>query len=134
MAEVSVSIAGRSYRMACDDGQEEHLHELSKAVDDKINAMRKSFGEIGDLRLTVMASVVLADELSDLRRQVEAMRSDTAQLKSADQEELDARRAGEFETAAAIDAVVKRLEAVAKELNAGRRDAGTGADEDDALN
>jgi cell division protein ZapA len=120
--------------MACDDGQEEHLHELSKAVDDKINAMRKSFGEIGDLRLTVMASVVLADELSDLRRQVEAMRSDTAQLKSADQEELDARRAGEFETAAAIDAVVKRLEAVAKELNAGRRDAGTGADEDDALN
>jgi cell division protein ZapA len=134
VAEVSVSIAGRSYRMACDDGQEEHLHELSKVVDAKIAAMRQSFGEIGDLRLTVMASVVLADELSDLRRQVEAMRNDTAQLKSADQEELDARRAGEFETAAAVDAVVKRLEAVARELNAGRRDGTTGADGDDALN
>jgi cell division protein ZapA len=134
VAEVSVSIAGRSYRMACDDGQEEHLHELSKVVDAKIAAMRQSFGEIGDLRLTVMASVVLADELSDLRRQVEAMRNDTAQLKSDDQEELDARRAGEFETAAAVDAVVKRLEAVARELNAGRRDGSTGADGDDALN
>ena len=64
MAEVTLTIAGRNYRMACDDGQEAHRAEIGEMVSRKIEDMRSSFGEIGDKRLTVMAAIVVADELS----------------------------------------------------------------------
>ena len=56
MPHVSVTIAGRAYRMACDEGQEEHLLGLGRFLDDKIDELRDAFGEIGDMRLAVMAA------------------------------------------------------------------------------
>ena len=50
MPQVTVSIAGRSYRMACGDGEEEHLEGLAAVYDAKIEDMRKAFGEIGVIR------------------------------------------------------------------------------------
>ena len=57
MAQISVSIAGRPYRMACDDGQEEHLRTLAARLDLKMAELRVHFGEIGDQRITVMAAL-----------------------------------------------------------------------------
>lgn len=73
MAHVTVTIAGRAYRMACDDGQEEHLSRLGQEVDARIDDLRKAFGEIGDQRLSVMAAITLADELSEMRRRHRAL-------------------------------------------------------------
>jgi cell division protein ZapA len=67
MAQVVVNIAGRPYRMACEDGEEEHLVGLARTVDEKIALMRGSFGEIGDQRLIVMSAIAIADELSEVK-------------------------------------------------------------------
>ena len=55
MAQVNATIAGRQFRLACEDGQEDHLQSLAKDIDQRIIDLRRKFGEIGDTRLTVMA-------------------------------------------------------------------------------
>ena len=59
MGQVSIIVAGRSYRMSCDDGEEEHLEELGRRYDAAIDELRTVFGEIGDQRLMVMAAVLM---------------------------------------------------------------------------
>ena len=69
MAQVTATIAGRQFRLACEDGQEDHLLALSADIDDRIVELRQRFGEIGDTRLTVMAALMVADEMSEARAQ-----------------------------------------------------------------
>jgi cell division protein ZapA len=78
MGQVAVTIDGKSYRMACDDGQEDHLTQLAATFDSRVQDMRKSFGEIGDMRLAVMAAITLADEASELKRKLDAAAGDIA--------------------------------------------------------
>ncbi|MDZ7823563.1 MAG: cell division protein ZapA, partial [Ahrensia sp.] len=59
MAQVNVTIDGKSYRMACDPGQEQHLEELASKFDKYVGHLKQSFGEIGDQRLTVMAGIMV---------------------------------------------------------------------------
>lgn len=116
MAEVTVTIAGRNYRMACDDGQEAHLQRLGDSVDQKITDMRASFGEIGDMRLTVMAAIVIADELAESRSRIAGLEEKLNLLRSGDK---DAIAASEHETAEAvelIDHLAERLEILGADL------------------
>jgi cell division protein ZapA len=48
MSQVNVTINGRQFRMACEDGQEEHLLALARELDTRISGLRTKFGEIGD--------------------------------------------------------------------------------------
>ena len=73
MAQVNVLIAGRTYRMACADGEEDHLKGLAARLDGKIVELRGSFGEIGDGRITVMAAITMADDLSEAERRIAAL-------------------------------------------------------------
>jgi cell division protein ZapA len=75
MAQVVVTIAGRTYRMACDDGEEARLEHLARDFDSRITGLRASFGEIGDQRIIVMAALTLADELAEARRQIGDLQS-----------------------------------------------------------
>jgi cell division protein ZapA len=68
MAHVTVTIGGRSYRLACNEGEEPHLEGLARQIDEKIAEIRESVGEIGDQRLVVMAALTIADELFEARR------------------------------------------------------------------
>ena len=70
MAHVQVTIGGRPYRLACGEGEEEHLMALARMIDGKIAELRGNFGEIGDQRITVMAALTVADELSETQRRV----------------------------------------------------------------
>src|ERR1700722_11542814 len=63
MSQVSVTINGRQFRMACEDGQEGHLMNLARDLDIRIDGLRSKFGEIGNTRLTVMAALTIADTL-----------------------------------------------------------------------
>jgi cell division protein ZapA len=81
MAQLSVTIGGRLYRIACEEGQEAHLEALSADVDRRIAQMRASFGEIGDQRLTVMASIALVDELTEAKRKLAQMEADVQLVK-----------------------------------------------------
>ena len=116
MAHVQVSIAGRSYRMACGDGEEAHLVALAAAFDGKIEELRGSFGEIGDMRLHVMAALTMADELSETRSRVGALESEIAALKavaSAETERIGSAERGAAET---LNRVAERIERLAKGL------------------
>ena len=72
MSQVSVVIAGKTYRIACGDGEEEHLSGLADSFDARIEDMRVSFGEIGEMRLHVMAAITMADELHENRKRIAA--------------------------------------------------------------
>ena len=70
MPEVNVEINGRKYRMACEEGQEAHLQSLADVFNSKIDALKGSFGEIGDSRLTVMAGIAALDELQEAQQEI----------------------------------------------------------------
>ena len=72
MPQVVVEINGRSYTLQCGDGQEEHLRRLARMVDDEVAAIRETAGPLGDIRLLIMASLVLADRIHELQQQLAA--------------------------------------------------------------
>ncbi|MQT13394.1 cell division protein ZapA [Segnochrobactrum spirostomi] len=116
MAQVNVSINGRNYRMACDDGEEERLLALGRRFDECIQQLRGGFGEIGDQRLTVMAGVMMADRLNEAEATIKALQAEVAGLR--DSRAAIATRADEVEASMAqkIDQVAERLEALANVL------------------
>ena len=65
MPQVDVVINDRSYRIACDEGQDSHVMELADYVDRRVQELVSSVGQVGDARLLVMASLLIADELSE---------------------------------------------------------------------
>ena len=65
MPEVDVVINGRSYRVACEVGQEERLSGLAAYIDDRVETLVSSLGQIGDTRLLVMTGLMIADELAE---------------------------------------------------------------------
>jgi cell division protein ZapA len=117
MATVTVSINGRNYRMACDDGQEEHLARLAQNLDQRIAQLRNDFGEIGDMRLTVMAALTIADELSEQRSQMRRIEDELAALQDARVAAADHARTTEKAIAAAFSAAAERIEKLAKALD-----------------
>jgi|SRR6478609_4609202 cell division protein ZapA len=82
MSQVTVTIAGRTYRIACADGEEQHLEGLARLLDSKVEEMRAAFGEIGDMRLHVMAAITIADRLADAERRLVALEDDIASLEA----------------------------------------------------
>ena len=120
MAHVNVIIAGKTYRMACGEGEEAHLAELAAGLDARVAEMRKAFGEIGDMRLHVMAALMLADELAELRQRLSAQEAETAALKKA-AASVDGQRAAEqARLAQGIDAAAERVGRLARTLSGER--------------
>ena len=83
MPEVNVDINGRKYRMACEEGQEQHLLGLADRFNQHIDQFKGTFGEIGDNRLTVMAGIAVLDELVDAERRIALLKDDVANLTAA---------------------------------------------------
>ena len=117
MAQVNVTIAGKSFRMACDDGQEPHLIGLAQRVNAVIDQLRERFGEIGDQRLTVMAAITLADQSSESERRAKEAEAEAAVLREAEMSASAARADVETHVAEAIEEVAARLESIAHRLN-----------------
>jgi len=75
MGQVAVEINGRKYQIACDDGQEAHLARLGTYIDNRVDELVAAVGQIGDARLLVMVSLLVADELSDAYSELDVARS-----------------------------------------------------------
>ncbi|MBG0809024.1 cell division protein ZapA [Methylosinus sp. H3A] len=123
MAHVVVTIAGRTYRMACEDGEEAHIDELAKLVEAKILSLREGFGDIGEQRITVMAALTLADEASIATRKLEAAQAELAALREKEAAAKDAEAALEEKIAAALEDATTRVERLSRELQSGGGDA-----------
>jgi len=117
MAHVSVTINGRNYRMACDDGQETQLSELAREFDQRIANLRANFGEIGDMRLTVMAALTVADELRDARERLRAAAEEVSALQRAHATAADRADAAQAELATAFNSAAERVEEAARLLS-----------------
>jgi cell division protein ZapA len=105
MSQVSVTIDGRKYRLACNEGEEARLESLAGVIDEKIGEMRTAFGEIGDQRLVIMAALTIADDLTEARDQAAAERKrseDAEQRAQALASRLD-------ELGSRLESVVARL-------------------------
>src|SRR5271170_5749048 len=82
MAQVTVTIAGHVYRVACGEGEEAHLQGLALQIDQSIETLKREFGEIGDQRLTIMAAIRIADELAESKRRIAELEVEIVNLKS----------------------------------------------------
>jgi|SRR5580658_3462512 cell division protein ZapA len=118
MSQVSVTINGRQFRMACEDGQEDHLMELARELDTRISGLRAKFGEIGDTRLTVMAAITVADELAEAGLRIKRLEEDLAALQDARVAAFDRSTVEQASVAAALSAAAERIESITKKLNA----------------
>ena len=117
MSQVNVTINSRQFRMACEDGQEGHLQQLAKDLDERIVALRGQFGEIGDARLTVMAALMVADELAEAGKKVRKLEEELATLHDARVLAADRTSASQASLVAAFNAAAERIEGVARKLH-----------------
>lgn len=102
MAQVNVTINGRSYPIACKEGEEERIGELARYIDGKMRAFAQEFGNVGESRLLLLTALVLADELADAQATAGRMRAGNG--------------AADGKLAAGIDTLAARLEAIAARL------------------
>lgn len=112
---MNVVINGRSYRVGCEEGQEEHLLALAAEVNGHVDGLKGTFGEIGDQRLTVMAALMIADQLSETRRRVAALEEALAAGRHA---MASARAEDEARTAALVEGMTAAAERIER-LTAG---------------
>jgi cell division protein ZapA len=103
---VTLSVNGRPYAVGCEDGQEAHLTELARLFDTQVRQVSQDVGQLGETRLFLMAALLLADELSDLRGRLAGLQADHARLQS---------EAGTVEgrAVAALEAAARRIEKLA---------------------
>lgn len=112
MAEVTISLNGRSYRLECDDGEEEHLLSLSEMVAERLETHTKQFGQVGDDRLLLMTALTIADELGETQQKLakheEAQLSAEEKVQSAEARMVDQ-----------ISAAAERIEVLSAALTDG---------------
>ena len=117
MSHINVTINGRQYRMACEEGQEVRLLKLAESLESRIEELRGKFGEIGDARLTVMAALTVCDELLDANARMHALESELENLRSVRVAATDRARTTQIAVANALNAAADRIEKTTQVLN-----------------
>ena len=117
MSHVNVTINGRQYRMACEEGQETQLLELAESFEARIGTLRGKFGEIGDARLTVMAALTVCDELLDAGQRIRHLEQELATLRDVRTSAADRARATQIAVANALNSAADRIEKTTQALN-----------------
>lgn len=117
MAHVNVTINARQYRMACEDGQEDHLLRLARDLNARIEGIRAQFGEVGDMRLTIMAAITIADELAEAGKRIRVLEQDVGSLQDARLVAADRALATEAAIVKALNAASERIERASARLS-----------------
>ena len=117
MSHVNVTINGRQYRMACEEGQESRLLRLAENLESRVASLRGKFGEIGDQRLTVMAALTVADELVDAGGRIRALEEEISALREVRVTASDRARATQTAVANALNSASDRIEKMTQALN-----------------
>jgi len=116
MAVAVVTVAGRAYRVGCEQGDEPRIEALGRLVDERIDKLRQGFGEIGDQRLLVMGALEFADEAEDHRSRAETLQKEVEALR-AEIAARDARDAAlEAHLAQRVTDAADRLDQLARDL------------------
>lgn len=126
MAELTVTVNGHNYVVACKAGEEEHLKFLADYMARKVASLVVSFGQIGEARLLLMASLMVADDLSEAYKELADLRAEIAELRAKVESDAPAEskadgpaRAGEDELAALIGGAARRVAELAERIESG---------------
>lgn len=106
MGQVDISINSKGYRIACEDGEEDRIKNLASMVEGHVKDLVEQVGQIGDNRLLVMASLLIADEFMDLRDVRDP--EDDVNGDDLDEEKI----------ASAMESLSERIENIAESLEA----------------
>lgn len=117
MPDVVVEIAGKKYRMGCEEGEQQHLLDLAADFNARVEAMKGDFGEIGDTRLTVMAGIAALDELSEAHRTIDSLNKDIAELTTAGRELTLEAEEMEQKFARRLAEAARKVEAIATAID-----------------
>ncbi|MCP3396684.1 MULTISPECIES: cell division protein ZapA [unclassified Bradyrhizobium] len=117
MSHINVTINGRQYRMACEEGQEVRLLKLAESLETRIQSLRGKFGEIGDARLTVMAALTVCDELVDVGNRVRTMEQELTELRDFRNAAVERARLTQTAVVNALNAAAERIEKSTQVLN-----------------
>lgn len=117
MPEVNVEINGRKYRMACEEGQQQHLLDLANRFNGQVDGLKGAFGEIGDNRLTVMAGIAVLDELVEAERRLSVLQAQVDELMHAGQAISSEADLTEQKFIRKLSEVARKIEAVAQALD-----------------
>lgn len=111
MSQLDIQINGRTYNIACDDGQEEHLKKLAVFFGDRVEELAGTLGQIGDARLMLMTGLMIADEMSDAYAEIDELKSEVASLKKANSD-----ASTDDKSVDVIGSMADRIEAMAIKL------------------
>ena len=71
MAEVDITINGRSYRISCKNGEEERIKSLSSLINNQVQKLSEKIGQLGEARMILLASLVLLDKSDEVEKEAE---------------------------------------------------------------
>ena len=117
MSHINVTINGRQYRMACEEGQEVRLLKLAESLETRIQSLRGKFGEIGDARLTVMAALTVCDELMDAGNRIRTMEQELGELRDFRNAAVERARMTQTAVVNALNSAAERIEKSTQVLN-----------------
>ena len=117
MGKVNLNINGRAYALGCEDGEEERLMRLGQELDARVASLADQFGQGGDLRLLVMAGIIMLDEMDELTSNVDAaVERRIGTLQSDREREAKARADTEALAAKRLTDAATRIRAMAERL------------------
>lgn len=123
MSKVTISLNGRAFTIGCEEGQQAYLRELAAHLDGHVRELAERVGQIGDVRLLLMAALIVGDELREAQGRVEALEETLTDTRGRLSQAEARRRADRARAAEAINAAAARLETLAAESPNDEQDA-----------
>ena len=80
MANVNIKFNGKDFLLSCDDGQEEHLEELSLQINNKFQELKKDLGNIGENKLLLITSIKIMDEYFETKKNINNRKKELLEL------------------------------------------------------
>ena len=116
MAQVIVLVNDRPYTMQCPDGEEDHLRELAKLLDTEVSRIKSNVGAVGDIRLLVMAGLMVADRLSESVRRIEELEDQLRGAREARNATSQQAREMEAKFAERLESAAQRLMGLTRKM------------------
>jgi cell division protein ZapA len=113
MAQVVVQVNDRPYTMQCSDGEERQLQELARLLDGEVTRIKQSVGQVGDIRVLLMAGLMVADQLAEARRRIEELQDQINGLRESRSTAVNYGRSIEEQVADRLNSAAKRIDALA---------------------
>ena len=82
MANINIKFNNKEFLLSCEDGQEEHLEELSIYLNEKFENLKKSLGNIGENKLLLITSITVLDEFFDTKKNIDLKKKEIEELKN----------------------------------------------------